>query len=305
MRLPWREEIIEGLLGADVIGFQRTVAADNFIGLASRLLGVETQPGVGTGGEGGGTILAGDGRHVRVGAFPISIDIAEIDELARRPETTWAAADIRSRLGNPDVVMLGVDRLDYTKGIDERLTAFRSLLTMRRPVGSVRRPEIVLVQVAVPSRENVGEYQDQRDRIERIVGAINGEFATLGHPAVHYLHQSLPLPELISLYRAADVMLVTPLRDGMNLVAKEFVAARVHHRGVLVLSEFAGAARELGGGSLLVNPYDVDQVKGALATALRMDPVEQEHRMRTLQQIVTDHDVHRWSESFLSRLQRR
>jgi len=301
MRLPWREEIIEGLLGADVVGFQRTVAADNFIGLANRLLGVEVRPGEGEGGNGGGTVTAFDGRAVRVGAFPISIDIAEIDEMARRPETTWAAADIRARLGQPGVVMLGVDRLDYTKGIEERLTAFRSLLSARRPQGSVRRPEIVLVQVAVPSRENVGDYQDQRERIERLVGAINGEFATLGHPAVHYLHQSLPLPELISLYRAADVMLVTPLRDGMNLVAKEFVAARVDEGGVLVLSEFAGAVDELAD-AIVVNPHDPDALVAAFEWAVDVDPQHAHARMVALRNAVAANDVNHWAEQFLGAL---
>ncbi len=227
MRLPWRDEIIEGLLGADLIGFQRSVAAENFCILSSRLLGAEAEDH---------TVQAADGRRVHVGPFPISIDVAEIDELARRAETDAAAEDIRNRLGRPEVVLLGVDRLDYTKGIEERLLAFQSLLRADGPLDGVRRPSRVLIQVAVPSRETVGDYMTQRERVEQLVGAINGEFATLGHPAVHYLHQSLPLHELVALYRAADVMLVTPLRDGMNLVAKEFVASRCDERGVLVLS---------------------------------------------------------------------
>ena len=302
MRLPWREEIIEGLLGADVIGFQRTVAAENFIGLAARLLGLDAEVGDGLGaGIGGGAVRTADGRTVRVGAFPISIDVEEIDAMARRDEATFGAADIRRRLGEPDVVMLGVDRLDYTKGIEERLVAFRSLLTARRPAGSVRRPEIVLVQVAVPSREAVGDYQDQRERIERMVGAINGEFATLGHPAVHYLHQSLPLDELVSLYRAADVMVVTPLRDGMNLVAKEFVTARTDEGGVLVLSEFAGAVDELTD-AIVVNPHDPDALVAALATAVDVEPQEAVDRMRSLRAAVVANDVNHWAEHFLDAL---
>jgi trehalose 6-phosphate synthase len=292
MRLPWRDEIIQGLIGADVIGFQRSVAAENFIGLAHRLLGLEAD---------GSTISAADGRQVEVGAFPISIDVAEITDLAATDATVRAADQIRGRLGRPAVVMLGVDRLDYTKGIEERLIAFRSLLASRRPAESVSRPPIVLVQVAVPSRENVGDYQSLRDHVEQLVGAINGEFATLGHPAVHYLHQGLPLDELVALYRAADVMVVTPLRDGMNLVAKEFVAARPDEAGVLVLSEFAGAVDELTD-AVIVNPHDPDALVEALAVATDMDPEEARRRMVRMRASVAANDVHGWAQSFLDRL---
>ena len=292
MRLPWREEIIEGLLGADVIGFQRSVAAENFVGLAARLLELTTE---------GTDIIASDGRTIHAESFPISIDVADFERLSAADETLRTAADIRGRLGHPDVVLLGVDRLDYTKGIEERLVAFRSLLAARRPAGKVRRPPVVLIQVAVPSRETVGEYQDQRVRVEQLVGAINGEFATLGHPAVHYLHQGLPLDELVSLYRAADVMVVTPLRDGMNLVAKEFVAVRRDEDGVLVLSEFAGAVDELGE-AVVVNPHDPDALVAALATAIDMGPEERTRRMRALRAVLVANDVHAWANSFLARL---
>lgn len=292
MRLPWREEVISGLLGADVIGFQRTVAAENFLGLASRLLDCEVD---------GNSVRAADGRDVHVGAFPISIDVTEIDGLATQDATIQGAQQIRARLGWPAVVMLGVDRLDYTKGIEERLIAFRSLLRARRLSEVATRPPIVLVQVAVPSRETVGDYQSQRERVEQLVGAINGEFATLGHPAVHYLHQRLPLPELLALYQAADVMVVTPLRDGMNLVAKEFVASRTDEAGVLVLSEFAGAVDELHD-ALVVNPHDPDALVEALAAAIDMSDDEAAGRMRRLRATVLANDVHVWASSFLGRL---
>ncbi|MGD9997103.1 MAG: trehalose-6-phosphate synthase [Ilumatobacteraceae bacterium] len=292
MRLPWREEVIEGLLGADVIGFQRNVAAENFIGLANRLLGLATD---------GATISAEDGRTVEVGSFPISIDLAEFEALACSESTVIEAHEIRGRLGNPAVVMLGVDRLDYTKGIEERLVAFRSLLTARRSDDRLTRPPIVLVQVAVPSRETVGDYQAQRERVEQLVGAINGEFATLGHPAVHYLHQSLPLAELVALYRAADVMVVTPLRDGMNLVAKEFVASRPDDAGVLVLSEFAGAVDELRD-AVIVNPHDPEALVESLATAVAMGEAEMRDRMQRLRAAVSANDVHSWASSFLGHL---
>lgn len=292
MRLPWRNEIIEGLMGADVIGFQRTVAAENFIGLTNRLLGLESE---------GLVVQAADGRSVEVGCFPISIDVNEIREIAATDATVRAADQIRGRLGRPAVVMLGVDRMDYTKGIEERLIAFRSLLAARRPAESVSRPPIVLVQVAVPSRETVGDYQALREHVEQLVGSINGEFATLGHPAVHYLHQGLPLDELVALYRAADVMVVTPLRDGMNLVAKEFVMSRPDEAGVLVLSEFAGAVDELGD-AVVVNPHDPEALMDALAMATDMDAGEARARMVRLRAAVAANDVHGWAESFLGRL---
>lgn len=294
MRLPWREEVIEGLLGADLIGFQRSVAAENFCILSNRLLSAEAEDHV---------VVAPDGRRVQVGAFPISIDVAEIDAISARQETDAVAHDIRGRLGNPEVVLLGVDRLDYTKGIEERLVAFQTMLRAQGSLTGVTRPATVLVQVAVPSRETVGDYQTQRERVERLVGAINGEFATLGHPAVHYLHQNLPLEELVALYRAADVMLVTPLRDGMNLVAKEFVAARRDGCGVLVLSEFAGAVDELID-AVVVNPHDPEALVASMEWAVSMQPDEVAARMRALRLAVEANDVHHWATSFLGRLTR-
>ena len=293
MRLPWREEVIEGMLGADLVGFQRGVAVDNFCGLANRLLDLRVDDH---------TARTADGRSVSVGSFPISIDVGEIDAISARPETASAALAIRARLGHPDVVLLGVDRLDYTKGIEERLHAFRTLLREEGCRSGVVRPSRVMVQIAVPSRESVGDYQSQRERVEQLVGAINGEFATLGHPAIHYLHQSLPLEELIALYRAADVMLVTPLRDGMNLVAKEFVASRRDSDGVLVLSEFAGAVDELVD-AIVVNPHDPDALVTALRTALTIDRTEAHERMLRLRAAVAANDVNRWASRFLGQLQ--
>lgn len=292
MRLPWRDEVIEGLLGADLVGFQRDVAAENFCGLASRLLSAESADHV---------VVAPDGRRVEVGAFPISIDVAELDAMSARQETDATAHDIRGRLGDPEVVLLGVDRLDYTKGIEERLLAFQTLLRAQGKQRGLSRPPIVMVQVAVPSRETVGDYQSQRERVEQLVGAINGEFATLGHPVLHYLHQRLPLEELVALYRAADVMLVTPLRDGMNLVSKEFVASRRDEQGVLVLSEFAGAVDELTD-AVIVNPHDPESLVAALQSAIAMPPAEARERMHRLRAAVASNDVHGWAASFIDRL---
>ncbi|GAA1839728.1 trehalose-6-phosphate synthase [Pseudonocardia ailaonensis] len=289
MQLPWRSAIVEGLLGADVIGFHTAGGVRNFRWLATHIANA--------GPVRSRNELTVGRRTVKLGAFPISIDSAQLDALSRTDEVGKRAAQIREDLGNPKKIILGVDRLDYTKGIDVRLRAFHELLTEHR----VQVEDAVMIQLATPSRERVELYQRMRDDIEMSVGRINGEYAHVGHPAVHYLHQSLPRDELAAFFLAADVMLVTPLRDGMNLVAKEYVACRHDNGGVLVLSEFAGAAVELTS-ALLVNPHDTDGVKNTLYAALTMAPEEGRKRMRTLRKQVMTHDVDRWARSFLEAL---
>jgi trehalose 6-phosphate synthase len=289
MQLPWRRRIIEGLLGADLVGFHTPGGTRNFRWLATRL--TEATPGQAR------TEVNYDGRTVKLGAFPISIDSAALDKLSRTPEVLERAKQIRADLGDPAKVVLGVDRLDYTKGIDVRLRAFEELLSE----GRVNPEDVVMIQLATPSRERVEHYQKMRNDIEQSVGRINGEYARVGHPAVHYLHQSLPREELAAFFVAADVMLVTPLRDGMNLVAKEYVACRHDNGGALVLSEFAGAAYELKE-AILVNPHDTDGVKNALHVALTMPREDAAKRMRALRRQVLTHDVDRWARSFLDAL---
>jgi trehalose 6-phosphate synthase len=286
-QLPWRREILEGLLGADLVGFQVPGAAANFARLARRL----------TDATGTDAVLQYDDRVVRVGAFPISIDTAELVERASDPAVSHRARQIRRELGDPEFVMLGVDRLDYTKGIHQRVKAVAELFAE----GTLSTPRHVMIQIAVPSREEDTHYQHEREHLEQLVGEINGEHARVGHPAVHYLHQSVPTDELIALYLAADLMLVTPLRDGMNLVAKEYAACRVDATGALILSEFAGAARELQS-AILVNPHDLDGIKDAIKHALDLDPVESRSRMRRLRRVVRRRDVHAWSRDFLTAL---
>ena len=286
-RLPWREEILRGILGADVVGLQRRGAVENLVGVSRRLLDV----------QGAVRGLMVDGRRVEVGDFPISIDVAEFEEMARRPRTQAHAVRLRARLGDPDTVLLGIDRLDYTKGIDVRLEAFRDLLAS----GELDRRRCALVQVAVPTRERIEHYADERRRVEQLVGEINGEFSRLGYPVVHYLHQNVPMEELSALYQTGDVMLVTPLRDGMNLVAKEYAASRVDGTGVLVLSEFAGAADELSE-ALLVNPHDREAVRRAMVDAASMDPHEAQRRMAAIRAVIKANDVDHWARTFLSRL---
>jgi trehalose 6-phosphate synthase len=287
-QLPWRGAIIEGLLGADLIGFQLPTAASNFVTLARRLHELPTK----------GSTISYEGRTVTAKAFPISIDTQAFDELARSPDVTARAEEIRAELGAPEKVVLGVDRLDYTKGIGVRLEAFQELLED----GAIEAPSTVFVQVATPSRERVEHYVTMRETIEQQVGHINGLYGSTAGPAVQYFNQSMDRTELAALYRAADVMLVTPYRDGMNLVAKEYVAARGDNRGVLVLSEFAGAAAELKQ-ALLVNPHDIAGVKNQLLRALRMDPTEAGRRMRAMRRHVARHDLDHWANSFFQSLQ--
>ena len=296
MQLPWRAEIVRGLIGADLVGFHRPGGAQNFLWLARQLIGLEPSRGsVGVRSR-PGMVQVGD-RTVRVGAFPISIDAAGLDALARSKPVQERAAQVRRELGDPKTILLGVDRLDYTKGIDLRLQAFHELLQE----GRVQPEDVTFIQLATPSRERVEHYQEMRSEIEQMVGRINGEFGRVGHPAVHYLHQSVDRSELAAFFSAADVMVVTPLRDGMNLVCKEYVACRHDLGGALVLSEFAGAAAELSS-AFLVNPHDLDGVKNALEQAITLDPAEGRRRMRALRRQVLTHDVDRWARSFLEAL---
>jgi len=284
-KLPMRVEILRGLLGADLIGFQERLAAQNFVRLCRHLLGVRYT----------GTTVDLGHRTATALPFPISIDVAGAERVAASPETAERARRIREELGNPRTIILGVDRLDYTKGIELRLTAFRELLEEGRLVA----PETVLVQIATPSRERVEHYEALRTRVEQEVGRINGEFGHIGQPAVHYLRQSFPRDDLAAFYRAADVMAVTPYRDGMNLVAKEYVAARADLGGALVLSEFAGAATELRH-AFQCNPYDIDDVKEAFMRAVDITAAEGRRRMRLMQRHLRANDVDRWARTFLA-----
>ncbi|MBB3042144.1 trehalose-6-phosphate synthase [Nocardioides soli] len=287
-QLPWRRQILEGLLGADLIGFQLSGAAQNFVRLVRQRVGHKTHRDV---------VYLPDGRTVRAAAFPISIDSAGYEELARSEEVARRATEIRDALGNPRKIFLGVDRLDYTKGIYARLRAFAELVAD----GHFDVEDAVFVQVATPSREQVEQYRLLRDDIDRLVGRINGDHGQIGRPAIHYLHASYPREEMAAYFRAADIMVVTPLRDGMNLVAKEYVACRFDNEGALVLSEFAGAADELRQ-AWLINPYDINGMKSALLDAYRADGRELTRRMKAMRKQVMEHDVAAWADKFLTEL---
>lgn len=285
--LPWRREILNGLLGADLIGFHTYAYMRHFVASLLHVEGVEAEVD---------RVRVGE-REVRLGAFPMGIDAASFAAHGRDPDVVAAAAAIREDAGGRKI-LLGVDRLDYTKGIPRRLQSVERLL-VRQPS---LRDEIRYIQVAVPSRGEVDSYQRFRRLVEEAVGRINGTCGTLRSTPVHYVHQSIPMRDLVALYLAADVMLVTPLRDGMNLVAKEFLASRADEDGVLVLSEFAGAASELGE-AVVVNPYDVEAVADTILRALAMPREERRSRMRSLRRRVLDYDIHTWASAFMSQLE--
>lgn len=294
-QLPWRAEILAGLLGADVIGFQRTSDAHNMLAAVSQNFSHPvSKRGVQVPSESAGP---GSYRSVTVAAYPISLDFVSIDQMASRPEIADRSKTIREELGSPKTIFLGIDRLDYTKGIGHRLQAFGELLAE----GKLSAEDAVFVQLASPSREGVDSYQQLRLDIEAQVGRINGEFGHLDRPAIVYLHQNMAREEMMALYRAADVMVVSPLRDGMNLVAKEFIAARGDEVGVLLLSEFTGAADELTE-AVLINPHDIEGVKKAMLQAIAMPRTEQATRMAALRQRVRRHDVRHWAKGFLRAL---
>ncbi|MEL4161804.1 trehalose-6-phosphate synthase [Corynebacterium bovis] len=305
-QLPWRRQVLESTLGADVIGFHTPDSASNFL-LTLRALGhdVTVEPEIGDGAtfirgarlpEGSpaaGTVEV-DGRTVTVGVFPISIDSAQVNTKANTPESIAAAMSLRQRLGSPKILIAGVDRMDYTKGILHRLEALEMLLDN----GDLRADDVCLVQVATPSRERLESYKQTRKLAEQTVSRINGNHGSLGHTVVHYTHAGLPFDEVVALYSAADVMLVTALKDGMNLVAKEYVACHSDGSGALVLSEFTGAATQLTD-AYLCNPHDRESVGEALLDAVRSPAVERRRRMSAMWEQVRTHDVHRWAREFL------
>lgn len=284
--LPVRRSLVEGMLGADLIGFHTRRYRGHFTAALRRLFNLEMDPKTET--------VTYCGRRIRLGVFPMGIDAANFADRAITRAVTAKALEFRQPGKR---LFVGIDRLDYSKGIERRLLALRQLL--------VTHPEwrgrIRLVQVAVPTRDGVTAYRKLRKDVESLVGRINGELATPSWTPITYIHRAIPPVTLMALYLAADAMIVTPLRDGMNLVAKEFLASRVDEDGVLVLSEFAGAADELTD-ALLVNPYDVDGVADAMHRALTMDRGERRMRMAHLRAQVFEHDVRRWFDDYMEAL---
>jgi trehalose 6-phosphate synthase/phosphatase len=284
--LPERDDLLRGLLGADLVGFHTPAYLRHFAASLTQILGLTVDID---------RVHLPD-REVRLGVFPMGIDAKNFAALAEDPDVN---AESKALRGDGSVKLLvGVDRLDYTKGIPGRLLSYERMLVTHPDL----RERVRLVQVAVPSRTGVGAYQEFRSLVDGLVGRINGDFATPRWVPVHYIYRSLSERELVALYRAADVMLVTPLRDGMNLVAKEFVASRTDGDGVLVLSEFAGASWELPE-AVQVNPYDVEGTAEACYRALMMGPEERRTRLGPLRARVETYDVHRWASTFLEQLE--
>ncbi len=292
-KLPWRKEILAGLLQHDLIGFQTIRDERNFIACLRAFV-----PGVDIQRRGDVRFVTGGHRTTRVQSFPISIDYKGFARAAGTAEVEKRAQEIREQLNGVHVA-LGVDRLDYTKGIPQRLRAFSSLLQNYPHL----RGKISLYQVVVPSRETIYGYKKLIAELERLVAHINGEFSEPGWIPVHYIHRSVPREELLALYRAANTALITPLKDGMNLVSKEYCAARTDNDGVLILSEFAGAAPELRRGALLVNPYDELGVAAALARSYTMEPLERRRRMMRLRAHIRRWDILRWRDAFFTALE--
>ncbi|MDF1490187.1 alpha,alpha-trehalose-phosphate synthase (UDP-forming) [Tessaracoccus caeni] len=286
-QLPWRRQLIEGLLGADLVGFQVPTQAANFLRLVRQRTAHKVERD---------RVLVGEHRCV-ARAYPISIDVAGFEELAASPEAISEAEALLEELGHPKKVLLGVDRLDYTKGLRQRIRAIGELFTE----GKLDPSEVVFMQIATPSRENVDEYRRLRDDIDLLVGRINSSVGGVGRPAIVYRHAGFPRQTMAAMYRIADVMVVTPLADGMNLVAKEYVACHPGTDGALVLSEFAGAARELRR-AYLVNPYDLDGMKDMVMHAVGAPYRERASRMRSLQRQIRNNPIEKWANTFLGDL---
>ena len=289
-KLPWKLEILDSLLSFGTVGFQTAQDRQNFLDCA-----VTYFPRVEIRRNGATPISVIRGQYrTLVRHCPISIDFDEFANLASQPQVTAEAERIRE-VANVRRLVLGIDRLDYTKGIPGRLVAFRDVLT--RYAGL--RHEISLLQVVVPSRENVPRYQELKNHVEDLVKGINGEFGTSSWVPVRYQYGHLSREQLVAHYRAADIALVTPLKDGMNLVAKEFCASRVDETGILILSKFAGAAIQLRTGAYLVDPRDPASLASAIYDAVDPDEGDERRRMRRMRRNIKGNDIHRWCDEML------
>ncbi|ORJ62043.1 alpha,alpha-trehalose-phosphate synthase (UDP-forming) [Geothermobacter hydrogeniphilus] len=292
-RLPWKQELLRGLLAYDLIGFQTLRDRRNFVNSANMLLPeVEV-----IGRRRSHSLLRYGDRVIKAGHFPISIDSREFENRARTHEVDEAAWFLHEKLAGRQLI-LGIDRLDYTKGLPQRFLAFERALELD--------PALVghcsLLQVVVPSRTLVPEYRDLKELLDRESGRINSRFSEAGWVPIHYHYRSLDPVQLLAHYRTCEIALITPLRDGMNLVAKEYCACSLDNNGVLILSEFAGAADQMGNAALLVNPYDVDGTAEAICHAFHMPLEERQQRMRRLRGDLRRNDVHRWVGQFLKAL---
>ena len=297
LKLPWRDHILSGLLEYDLVGFQTLRDLRNFLRCLRVLYKVELS-GKGQVQSLTATPLnAADGRtrRLRVGSFPISIDFEHYAALATSEEVELRISTLRDTIGDRQTI-LSVDRLDYTKGLLDKLRAYRLLLAQHPDL----HEKIVLSLHVVPSRETITQYQQLRTELEQFISEINGTWSRPGWIPIHYYYHSMQPSDLSAHYRYADIMFVSPLKDGMNLVAKEYCASHIHNDGVLVLSEFAGAAAELQKGALLVNPYDIERTAARLYEAATLDKQEVVQRMLKLRQKIQRYDIYHWVDSYLN-----
>ena len=289
MKLPWRWKVIQALTEYDLLGFQTVQDRRNFVRCLRRLM-----PEIRVEGRGAVVTVNMGNRSFRLGAFPISIDYNQFSNMAKQDNVKRMAFELKEALRHRTII-LGVDRLDYTKGIPERI---RSIQTLLRQYPDLKG-KVNFIQIAVPSREEVNEYKELRQEIEQLVGRVNGEFSMPGWVPVHYHYRNLPHEKLVAYYAAADIALITPLRDGMNLVAKEYCACNNSGNGVLVLSEFAGAAAQLQRNAYLVNPYDMEGIAKALHRAYHWGLEERKRSMSRLRDQVRRNNIFWWVDSFL------
>ncbi len=284
--IPWREELIAGMLGADLLGFHTFDDARHFLSAASRLSSSNLSD----------NILNHKNRQIVVEAFPMGIDARKFEMLTRNEKVAKFTASFKSSLRNVKTI-LSIDRLDYSKGILQRLQAYELLLQLHPEyIG-----KLALYMIVVPSRDTVPKYRELKDQIDQLVGNINARFRTINWVPVHYFYRSFSVEFLSAIYSTADICLVTPMRDGMNLVSKEYVASRAQHDGVLILSEMAGASKELND-ALIVNPNNIGDIMQAIVQAINM-PVDEQHlRMKSMQSVVTKFDIHLWVKNFMDKL---
>jgi trehalose 6-phosphate synthase len=289
LKLPWRQELLCSLLEFDLIGFQTMRDRRNFIHCVRTLIkDVDVQ------GKGQViTVQSGD-RKIKVGHFPISIDYKNFTEKTATREVSDCAWFFHENLSDRQI-LLGIDRLDYTKGIVERLKAFEKSLIKYPEL----RGKVSFIQIVVPSRTRINEYMSLRSEIEEIVGNINGRFTKYGWVPIHYIFGHLDFYELLAYYKSAEIAVITPLKDGMNLVAKEYCACNLDDNGVLILSEFAGASAQLHRGAIMVNPYDVDQISDSIYQAFKMPDEEKKSRMRKMRLGIKKQDIFWWVDTFL------
>ncbi|MGB5931199.1 MAG: bifunctional alpha,alpha-trehalose-phosphate synthase (UDP-forming)/trehalose-phosphatase, partial [Cyclobacteriaceae bacterium] len=285
--LPWRKQLLSGMLGADLLGFHTYDDMRHFLSSVGRLVGYSNLHGK----------IQLEDRKIIVDSFPMGIDYEKYANSAASPETIRREVRYRTHLGEQKLI-LSIDRLDYSKGINKRLRAFELFLE--------RYPEyhekVSLVMVVVPSRDQVPKYKRLKEEIDELTGRINGTFGRIAWTPIHYFYRSFPLEALSAFYRMADVALVTPLRDGMNLVCKEFIASKLDRRGVLILSEMAGASKELSD-AILINPNDINKLVESLKRGLEMPEDEQIRHMSIMQASLRRYNIHHWVNLFMDRLE--